>query len=146
MKKPARKTFPSAVGIIVAVMLIAGCQEQNLSDETPSEKMSRLIAAENIDLKKQIEEQNVAHAKEMQKQQNVLDGCLADKKALEKRTKKEIERQVNEVVSVVIAKNGELRQENQELKTQNNRLALENQNLKAQIETLKMQAAADEKR
>lgn len=118
MKRPTRRTFVLAFGIILGVMWIVGCQEENLSDTTPNMKMSRLIAAENIDLKKQIEEQKTAYAKEMEKQKKLLDGCLADKKVLEKRTKKEIERQVNEVVSVVIAKNAELRQENKNLKAQ----------------------------
>ncbi|MHC4061138.1 MAG: hypothetical protein ACYSUC_08835 [Planctomycetota bacterium] len=118
MRRLTRKNCLFAVGIVVGIILIAGCEQQNQPDQTPSEKMSRLIAAENIDLKKQIEQQKVAHARDIQKQKKLLDKCLTDRKALEKRTKKEIERQVNEVVSLVIAKNGELRQENQELKTQ----------------------------
>ncbi|MHC4499248.1 MAG: hypothetical protein ACYS9T_03840 [Planctomycetota bacterium] len=118
MRRLARKTYLLAVSIVVGIILITGCQEQNLPDAAPSEKMSRLIAAENMDLKKQIEEQEKVHAKEMQKQEKLLDRCLTDKKALEKRTKKEIERQVNEIVSVVIAKNAELRQENKSLKAQ----------------------------
>jgi hypothetical protein len=144
MKRLARKTYLLAVGIAVGIILITGCQEQNLPDAAPSEKMSRLIAAENIDLKKQIEQQRTAHAREMQKKQKLLDKCLADKKALEKRTKKEIERQVDEVASLVIAKNGELRQENEALKVQVKNLQGQIDLLKAEMGELKERAKAGE--
>ena len=48
------RVFTSVLAISIAMILTAGCQEEQA---TPSEKMDRLAAAENRDLKAQLEAQ-----------------------------------------------------------------------------------------
>jgi len=82
MKRPAVKAFVLVVG--VAVMLTAGCGPQ----EPPDLKKSRAIAAENIELRKElaqsskeIEKLKDQHGKELDEQKN-LDTVLEENKKL----------------------------------------------------------------
>ena len=109
------------VGFIALVVLGAGCQQ----GEVPGEQKSRLIAAENIQLKKdiarrdqEIEALKVQHDKEMAKQQEQLTKCLERKEALEKRLQQNIKEQVDSVLAVVVDENAKLREEIRELKAQ----------------------------
>lgn len=109
------------VGFIALVVLGAGCQQQ----EVPGEQKSRLIAAENMQLKKDIARRDEAiealkarHEKEMAKQQEQLTKCLERKEALEKRRQQNVKEQVESVLAVVVDENAKLREEIKELKAQ----------------------------
>ena len=109
------------VGFIALVMFGAGCQQQ----EAPGEQKSRLIAAENMQLKKDIarrdqemEALKARHEKEMAKQQEQLTKCLERKEALEKRRQQNVKEQVESVLAVVVDENAKLREEIKELKAQ----------------------------
>ena len=109
------------VAFIALVVFGAGCQQQ----EVPGEQKSRLIAAENIQLKKdiarrdqEIEALKVQHDKEMAKQQEQLTKCLERKEALEKRLQQNIKEQVDSVLAVVVDENAKLREEIREMKAQ----------------------------
>ena len=53
MKSHARRTLILLVSVIFVATLIAGCQEEGISDDAV--RKSKLIASENVQLKKQLE-------------------------------------------------------------------------------------------
>ena len=76
MERMLNKGFVLAVGI--AMVLIAGCGEQQL----PSEKKSRLIAVENAELKKEIAQRDLElenlkgrHARDVKQREQQLAEC-----------------------------------------------------------------------
>jgi len=132
MKEAVRKGFVLVVSVVV-IMLIAGCEEQQL----PSEKKSRAIAAENMQLKKDLERRSKEieglkdlHDREIKKQEKLLAKCLEDKETWKEKSRQSVRNQVKGVLDTVIEENAKLRRENEELK--------------AQIEKLKAKAGENE--
>ena len=124
---PAWITCVLAVGF--AVMLIAGCGQP----EPPSVKQSRAIAAENIELKKQIKRLNQEieklkeqHEKEIKKQEKLLTQCQQDKEAWKQKAQQNIRSQVAPVLDAVMDETAKLREENTKLKAQIEQLQKEN--------------------
>ena len=116
MKRRAWKTFVLAAGTVV-IMLIAGCEKEN----APDTKRSRLIAAENMRLKKELGQRD----KEIEKQEKLLEKCLQEKNTWKAKAQQNIQEQVDSVLTVVMEKNEELRKENEGLKAQIKRLKAE---------------------
>lgn len=119
MKGPAREVFVLVVS--VAVMLIGGCAGQ----EPPSVKKSRTIAAENIELRKElaqsskeIEKLKEQHSEELKKQEKLLQTCLQEKEDWKNKSRQNIRSQVKGVLDTVLEENVKLRQENKQLKAQ----------------------------
>ena len=119
MKESARKALVMAIG--VAVMLIAGCGEK----EPPSVKKSRTIAAENIELRKQldnrskeIERLREQHDKGIKKQEELLAECQREIETWKKKSKQNIRRQAESVVDRLMEEIAKLRGENEKLKAQ----------------------------
>jgi len=120
MKRPDFKTF-----IFIAfcvVMLIGGCAGQN---EPPSVKKSRAIAAENIELRKELERRNMEieklkgqHKEEIDEQKQLLAECLKEKEIWKQRSRQNIRSQVKGVLDTVLAENKKLSDENARLKEQ----------------------------
>ena len=112
------------IGIILIgciAILITGCGPKG----PPSVKQSRAIAAENIELKKQVERLNreieklkEQHEKEINKQEKLLAQCEQDKDALKKKAQQNIRGQVAPVLDAVIDETARLREENSKLKAQ----------------------------
>ncbi len=120
MKKPASKAF--VLVVIVAVMLIGGCGGQN---EPPDIKKSKAIAAENIELKKQlaqsskeIEKLKDQHVRELDEQKQLLQTCLQEKETWQNKSRQNIRSQVKGVLDTVLEENKKLRDENTRLKAQ----------------------------
>jgi len=120
MKKQIPKVL--FLAICIAIVTCAGCQEQEL----PSEKKSRAIAAENIQLKKglkqrdeKIEQLKKQYEEQMQQQKEQLAKCLNQKEALEKQLQKNVKDQVDDVLATVIDENAKLREEVKKLKEEN---------------------------
>jgi hypothetical protein len=127
MKGTAQKMFVLAVGTIV-VMLIAGCQEQEQIDA----KKSRVIAAENMELKKElgqrgkeIEKLKELHSKEIKRQEGLLAKCQEEKKLWQDKADENIKEQVSEILTVVMEQNSKLQEENENLKAQIDKLKSE---------------------
>ena len=119
MKRPVRKAFVLIVSI--AVMMTAGCGPQ----EPPSVKKSRTIAAENIELRKQlaqsskeIEKLKEQHGKEIDEQKKLLAECLQEKEAWKNKSRQNIRSQVKGVLDTVLEDNKKLSDENTRLKAQ----------------------------
>lgn len=120
MKRPALKAF--VLVIVFAVVLMGGCGGQN---EPPDVKKSRAIAAENIELKKQlaqsskeIEKLKVQHGKEIDEQNKLLQTCLQEKENLKTKSRQNVRDQVKGVLDTVLEENKKLRDENARLKAQ----------------------------
>jgi hypothetical protein len=119
MKISARRIFFFA--ICAAVILILGCGQP----EPPSVKKSRLIASENMQLKKQLEQREkeieklkAQHSKELSKQQKLLAECLEEKETWKQKARQNVRNQVKDVFDVVMEQNKKLREENENLKSQ----------------------------
>lgn len=130
MKSPVSRVLLLAVGVVLGIMLITGCEEEeNLtnaqSDTTPDSKQSRLIAVENAKLKAQIEQMQKSHSSEMEKQKKLLDTCLREKKSLEDVSKKGLESYMKDFLGPLAEENAKLREENQTLKAQLEKLKTE---------------------
>jgi len=130
MKGTAQKVFIVALGVIVFV-LIAGCQESATGGPTDAKK-SRLIAAENLELKKElanrgkeIERLKQLHSKEIKRQEELVAKCLEEKKLWQDKADENIKAQVGEVSTVVLEQNSKLREENENLKAQIEKLIAE---------------------
>lgn len=133
MKVLAIKAFVLVVGF--AVVLTIGCGPQ----EPPSIKKSRAIAAENIELRKELDNRNEEietlkeqHSREIEEQQKLLQKCLQDKEALKEKSRQNIRNQVKGVLDTVL-------EENKKLRESTGRLTSENASLKTQIEELQKQ-------
>ena len=109
MKRPAREAF--VLVVIVAVMLIGGCAGQN---EPPDIKKSRAIAAENIELRKQLAQSS----KEIDEQKKLLQTCLQEKDTWKNKSQQNIRSQVKGVLDTVLEENKKLSDENTRLKAQ----------------------------
>jgi len=133
MKRPAQKAFVLAVGIVVVIALIAGCdEEQNLSSTKSAVKRHQLIAAENMRLTKELERrdkeikrQKELHNNKIEQQQELLEKCLQEKNAWKKSAQQNIQEQVDKVLAGVMENYAKLREENENLKVQIERLKTE---------------------
>ena len=119
MNRPFFKA--SVITIAIAVMLTAGCGPQ----EPPSVKKSRTIAAENIELKKQLAKSNkeiemlkAQYRKKTGEQKEQLQKCLKEKEALKEKSRQNIRKQVKGVLDTVLEENRKLRDENTRLQAQ----------------------------
>jgi len=119
MEGPARKIFVFVV--TVAVMLIVGCT----GSESPSVKQGRALAAENIELRKQLEQRSAEiekltqrHGEEIKKQQSLLEKCEQESQTWKTKAQQNIRDQVKGVLDTVVEENARLREENKALKAQ----------------------------
>jgi len=119
MKKPTWKSLVVSIGL--GVVLIAGCGEK----EAPSVKQSRAIAAENMELQKQldrshaqIEDLKDQYDEESKKQQKLLEKCQQERDQWKAKSRQSVRDQVKSVLDSVMADNTRLRKENARLKAQ----------------------------
>lgn len=138
MRKSTKKALLLAIGAIVAVTLFAGCQEEKQSDAESSITRSKLIAAENRQLRKDITKLKELHKKEIKRQEKLLDKCLQEKKALGTQASKALlEEMMSHVLTGVTEENAELREENESLKSQIKMLQAQIAQLKKQLKELR---------
>jgi hypothetical protein len=108
--------------------LTTGCGQQStgsITEEPPSVKKARAIAAENIELKKEIDRLSKEleilkehHYTEINEQKDLLQICLQEKDALKKKSRQNIRDQVKGVFDTILEENKKLREENSKLKAQ----------------------------
>ncbi len=113
MKKPAWKSLVVSIGFVL--VLLAGCGEK----EAPSVRQSRTIAAENIELKKQLKSTNARaeeikkqYDKELDKQRKLLKKCQQEREDWREKSRQNVRDQVEGVLDSVMAENKRLREEN----------------------------------
>ena len=129
MKKAVRKEFILAVGICLIAVLIAGCEEQNLS----TAKESKLIAYENRQLKEQLAQQE----KKIEEQSRLLEECQQRKEVLEESFEDELDVRVGEILEFFAQVDKQLDEENNELKAQVKELQGQVSELEQELKRLK---------
>jgi TolA-binding protein len=104
-----------------ALMLTGGCESQ----EPTSFKKSRTIAAENIELRKELDRRNkkietlkAQYSKKIDEQREQLQKCLQGKEELREKSRQNVREQVSSVLDTVMEENRKLREENAQLKAQ----------------------------
>lgn len=119
MKGLVQKALVLAISAVI--MVCVGCQES----EAPSTKRARLIASENMRLKKQLEQRDSEieklkreHDKEIKEREEQIAECLEENQTLQKRARENIQERVDEVLTPVVEENAQLRQEISKLKAQ----------------------------
>ena len=119
MKETAWKSLVISIGF--AFVLIAGCGEK----EAPSVKQSRAIAAENIELQRQLDRSNARienlkkqYDKESEKREKLLKKCQQELEEWKAKSRQNVRDQVKGVLDSVMADNTRLREENAKLKAQ----------------------------
>lgn len=117
MKVLIQKELIIVVGIIL--MLISGCAQQEQMDV----KMSRLVAAENMQLKEELRQQDweIKTLKEQYERQikdlkEKIEEYEGQIKVWEEKSRQNVRDQVESVLDVVVEQNAELRVENKQLK------------------------------
>jgi hypothetical protein len=116
-------------------MLTIGCGQP----ESPGVKKCRVIAAENIELrkeldrhKKEIEILKEQYSRKIDEQREQLRKCLQEKEELKEKSRQNVREQVSSVLDTIV-------EENKKLRESTGRLTAENTRLKAQIEELQKQ-------
>lgn len=117
------KKVPDTLVLVLAIfLLVAGCQR----DRTPGEKQARLIAAENMQLEKQLARRQdeiaklkAQHAKDINRLEDQLAACQRRNERLQKDLDKGIAERADSVRDTVMAENARLRAEIKRLKEQN---------------------------
>ena len=143
MERTVRKEFVLAVGSCLIAMLIAGCEEQNLS----TARRDKLIAYENKQLKEQLAqrekkieeqlEQLAQQEKKVEEQSRLLEECQQKKEALETRFKKEVDDRVSRMQDLFGQLGERLRQKNDQLKAQVDELRAQVSELEQELKKLK---------
>jgi len=106
---------------VVAIAIAAGCQES----QTPSEKKSRVIAAQNMELQKQlaqrdkqIDDLKAQYAARIGLEQKKLAECQKQTADCKKQLEQGMEEKVNEVLVASIEETAKIREENTALKAE----------------------------
>lgn len=139
MRRWAKRTLVLATAIVVGIVLIAGCEEEQ---ELPDAKRARLIAVENAQLKSEIEKQKRNCERKIASQKEQLDKCLQTNKALQEASKENIEKLMDTALMMAVEENTKLLEENQSLKAQMEQLQMDKEILKKELEEVKKQAGS----
>ncbi len=119
MERVVQKRF--VLVVCVVFVSIVGCGQQ----EPPSVKKSRLIAVENMQLKRQLEQRNreieklkELHNREIKMQEELLAKCVREKESWKQKAQQNLRNQVKGVFDAVMEQNAKLREENEKLKAE----------------------------
>jgi len=111
----------AAVTVFVVAAMLAGCQQP----QTPNEKQARLLAAENMQLKERLANQQARaetaqkqQAQKLQQQEEELAKCRARAEQLQKDLEKGIAERVRDVTTQVMDENARLRKEIERLQAE----------------------------
>ena len=116
MKSKAARMLVAALVIVIVCVCICGCEEQSL---TPDTKKARLVASENIELKKQLEEcrKDLAEEKELRQKDAQEAKVRAEKyeeqiKRLQGNTSEFLQQQIESFVGALVEETAKLKAEN----------------------------------
>jgi DNA anti-recombination protein RmuC len=111
--------------LALVVFLPAGCQRER----TTNEKQARLLAAQNVELRERVAQQEAEieqmrrdHAEKLRQQDKLLAQCRARNEALQKDLQQGIAQRVDDVTSAVMNDNARLRREIEQLTAEVNTL------------------------
>jgi septal ring factor EnvC (AmiA/AmiB activator) len=119
MKKLAWKSLAISIGF--GVLLTAGCGQ----NDPPSVKQCRAIAAENMQLQKELERSKARfenlkeqYDKELEKQQTLLDECRSQRDQWKAKSRQNVRDQAESLVDPLMKEITRLREENRKLAAQ----------------------------
>ena len=112
MERTLKKVF--VLVFCIAIGLAAGCEEQEMT----STKKCRLIAAENMELKKDLELRNKEIEGLKKRQEGQLADCRKEAKDWKEKAGKNVEEKVNTMMGIVMEQTAQLHKENETLKAQ----------------------------
>jgi len=134
MRKTAAKAI---VGMLIGVVILAGCEKQNGGEISDSEKRSRLIAMENAELREQLAKQKDDYERQLVQKQQLFDQCNQQRTALADMSKGRLEGYMSDIVGPLVNENAKL---HEQVKSLNMRVA----ELEAEIENLKTESKLPE--
>jgi uncharacterized protein with PIN domain len=102
-----KMTIKAIFLVIAGIVLTAGCEEENRIDI----KRSRLIATENMRLKKDLEQCE----REIERQKKLVEKCLQEKKASEEAIQEDVKKLAEDALKD-FEEITKLREENEKLK------------------------------
>ncbi len=111
MKGTLQKIVATACCTIGCVLL-CGCEEANTSDV----KMHRLIAAENSQLRAQLQAETQKRDKEIKDLKDQLGQCEQEKQVWQDKADKALKEQIDGMIGIVMDEANNLKQENENLK------------------------------
>lgn len=133
MEKVVLKALAVITGVVFMIS-IAGCEDEQ---QIPTAKKNRLIAAENMQLKQQLQQRKVEieklkgqHAAETQMQKEVLEKCQQEKKVLQEQLGGKFDEDMAAFFGDLGGEIKRLEDENRELMTQIEELKTKLENLK----------------
>ena len=140
MERTVRKEFILAVGICLIAVLIAGCEEQNLSIT----KKNKLIAYENKQLKEQMAQREKEFGgqiaqleKKIEEQSRLLKECRQREKIPEGRFREELDTTVSKMMDIFGEATEQLKQKNDQLKARVEELQGQVSELEQELKRLK---------
>jgi len=111
----------AAVTLFTVAAILAGCRQP----QTPDEKQARLLAAENIQFKERLANQQARaetvqkqQAQKLQQQEQELSKCRARAEQLQKDLERGIAERVRDVTAKVMDENARLRKEIERLEAE----------------------------
>jgi len=109
------------VTVVIGLLLGLGCRQE----ATPDTRQARLIAAESMQLKKQLaardeemKQLKVRHAKEIEQRQAQLEACRTRIEVLQEDLEGDIAKRVDSVMTAVMQENARLRKEIESLRAE----------------------------
>jgi len=121
MANRGNKCFGLVAGLLVISILAGGCHRES----TPGTKQARLIAAENIQLKRrlvsrdgEVDKLKTQHAKDLRQREAQLAACRKRIQTLESDLQKGIAERVSSVTTAVVDENAKLRREVERLRAE----------------------------
>ncbi len=118
----------AAITLFIVAATLAGCQQP----QTPNEKQARLLAAENIQLKERLANQQSRmetlqkqQTQKLQRQEQELSKCRARSEQLQKDLETGIAERVKDVTTKVMDENARLRKEIETLQAEIKKLKAE---------------------
>jgi FtsZ-binding cell division protein ZapB len=126
MKALMLRYFILVIGIII--LLTTGCAPR----EPMSVRMSRVVAAENLKLKEDLRERDweieslkEAHQRQVEKLEKTIAECKEKIRTWQEESRRNLRKQVEDVVDNLVARNSILQKEIEALKEENKRLQKE---------------------
>jgi len=120
MKNKSAKMLVTIICVMTIIVYVAGCEEQN-STGTDTRK-TRLIASENIELKRQLEkcQADLAKEKELRAREEQEHKAQAEKyqeqiKQFQGQTTEFLQQQIESFVGALVEETAKLKQENEAL-------------------------------
>jgi cell shape-determining protein MreC len=149
MKRQVKGIIITAFAVLIA-MVDAGCYHQ----QSQGTKRTKLIATENMRLKKELTELEKEikrlkqlHQEQLIEKQNHLNQCQKEKQAWQQKAQENIQDQVTGVLDVIMNDIRKLRQENEKLMAMLERITQHqgsNRSLREEVEKLKEQMEIEE--